>query len=85
MLPYILFALREVPHSGSQISANELVFGRKVRNLLHVAREMWMGAISYLQALQQRLQTTMQVARDNLLKSQAQMKQKYDKNSTIRQ
>jgi len=86
MLPYILFAPREVPHSGSKISANELVFGRKLRNLLHVAREMRVGAdplqeklkmstISYLQALQQRLRTTMQVAQDNMLKSQSQMKQ----------
>jgi len=76
MLPYILSALRDVPHSGNKFSANELVFGHRLRNMLQIARETYIGqdplkenlkisTIEYLRNLQQRLETTMKVANEN--------------------
>lgn len=95
MLPYILFAIRNVAHSGSKISANELVFGHKLRNLLEVARETWIGedtvkkqlkttTIDYLQNLQRRLETAMQVANDNALKAHDAAKRQFDKHCSQR-
>jgi len=40
-LPYLLFAVREVPNSSTKFSPAELVFGRKMRGLLAVMRENW--------------------------------------------
>ena len=77
LLPFILSALRNIAHSGSQISANQLVFGHKIRNLLAIARQSWLGdnelkpprnvsTVRYLQDLQHRLESTMNLATDRM-------------------
>jgi len=42
-LPYLLYALREVPCSSSGFRPFELAFGRKPRGLLTLMREQWAG------------------------------------------
>jgi len=39
LVPFLLFALRKTAHCGTKFSPNELVFCRKLRGLLEVARE----------------------------------------------
>ena len=41
LLPYVLFAIREIPHSATGFSPAEMVYGRKFRGLLHIMRETW--------------------------------------------
>ena len=93
---YLLFALREVPHSGSKFSPNELVFGRKLRGLLEVARETWtdgdpaqeqlnMSTIKYIEKLNANIQLALKAARENLSQAQERMKTDYDKVSSVRE
>ena len=42
-LPYLLFALREVPSASSLYSPFELIYGHKARGLLNLLREDWAG------------------------------------------
>ena len=41
LLPYILFAYREVPQATTGFSPFELAFGREVRGPLDVLKEGW--------------------------------------------
>ena len=41
MLPYLLFAYREVPQASTGFSPFELLYGRPVRGPLDVIRETW--------------------------------------------
>ena len=95
LLPFILSALRNIAHSGSQISANQLVFGHKIRNLLAIARQSWLGdnelkpprnvsTVRYLQDLQHRLESTMNLATDRMRQAHSEMKRRYDKHSSTR-
>jgi len=62
LVPYFLSALKEVPHSGSKFSANQLIFGHNIRGLMSIAREIWtqddpakpklkMSTVAYVQKL----------------------------------
>ena len=41
LIPFLLFAIREIPNSSTKVSPAELVYGRKMRGLLQVMRENW--------------------------------------------
>jgi transposase InsO family protein len=41
LLPYVLFAYREVPQASTGFSPFELLYGREVRGPLNVLRETW--------------------------------------------
>ena len=41
LLPYLLFAYREVPQSTTGFSPFELLYGREVRGPLDMVREEW--------------------------------------------
>ena len=41
LLPYLMFAIREVPQSSTGFSPFELLYGRNPRGLLDIARETW--------------------------------------------
>ena len=41
LLPYILFAYREVPQAATDFSPFELVFGREVQGTLDILKEGW--------------------------------------------
>jgi len=75
LIPYLLFALREVPNSSTKFSPAELVFGRKFRGLLAVMRENWtfgnpvelnMPAAKYIQQLNERIEVALKAAREML-------------------
>ena len=62
MIPYILFAYREVPQATTGFSPFELLFGRDVRGPLDVLREQWESAdksdenvVSYVLKLRSRM------------------------------
>ena len=41
LIPYLLFAYREVPQSSTGFSPFELLYGRAVRGPLDILRETW--------------------------------------------
>jgi len=41
MLPYVLFAYREVPQSSTGFSPFELLYGREARGPLDILKEEW--------------------------------------------
>lgn len=41
LIPYVLFAYREVPQASTGFSPFELLYGRTVRGPLDVLRETW--------------------------------------------
>lgn len=41
LLPYVLFAVREVPQSSTGFSPFELLYGRRPRGMLDLAKEAW--------------------------------------------
>ena len=95
LLPYLLFALREVPNESTKLSPSELVYRRKTRGLLALARETWtngcptehklnMSTAKYVEGLNRRIETALRAAGDNFKEVQSKMKEVYDKTSTVR-
>lgn len=96
LIPYVLFALREIPQNSTGYSAAELVYGRKMRGLLQVIRETWtdhdpmreyskMSTLDYMTKLNDKIAATLSVAKENMSQAQAKMKAYYDKSATVRE
>ena len=91
MIPYVLFAYREVPQSSTGFSPFELLYGREVRGPLDVIKETWVAksnsndsVISHILAMRDKMDLMTKVVHDSL--EEAQMKQKtwYDRNARDR-
>ena len=84
LLPYVLFAYREVPEVSIGLSSFELVCGWPVRGPLSVVMEAWVdkedsgNLIDYVVQTRSTLMTSVEMAQENLLDSQAKMKAWYD-------
>ena len=96
LMKYFLLALREAPSEATKFSPSELVFGRKMRGLLAVARETWtrgdpiqrklkVSTIKYVEDLNQRIASALKAAKANQQTAQKKMKRLYDTESTIRE
>lgn len=86
-LPALLFAYREVPHESLGYSPFELMYGRTVRGPMAVLKELWSEDVpedevkttyQYVIDLQERLETTCDVARQELTKASAKYKKHFD-------
>ena len=84
----LLFAYREVPQESSGFSPFELLYGRTVRGPMHILRELWtsentdaevMNTYQYVFELREKLEHTLQLARENLERSQSRHKHYYDR------
>ena len=95
LLPYVLFALREVKHSTTGYRASEMVYGKKMRGLLTIMRDTWTGrdpmvewknmsTVEYMEQLNERIESIHKIAQENTERSQVKMKKGYDKKSTVR-
>ena len=77
LLPYLLFAYREVPQESTGFAPFELLDGRRVRGPLDVLKEVWMGeeientsVAAHIVQMRERLQQMSDIARSNLAKAQ---------------
>ncbi len=92
MLPYLLFAYREVPQESTGFSPFELLYGRNVRGPLDVLKEIWEaspriseGVISHVMEMRERMSETMEIAHTNLATAQAKQKRWYDSKARARE
>ena len=91
LLPYLLFAYREVPQESTGFSPFELLYGRRVRGPLDVLKETWEAkektdesVLSHLMLMRERLEKMSQLSQTNTRKAQQGQKTWYDKHARLR-
>ena len=92
LLPYLLFAYREVPQASTGFSPFELLYGRHVRGPLDILKETWEAStrspesvVSYVMTVQERLEKLREVVQENLENAQDTQKRWYDRNARHRE
>ena len=90
LLPYVLFAYREVPQVSTGFSPFELLYGREVRGPLDVLRESWEAdeksnesVVSHILSIRERMARMMEMARENEARAKDQQKKWYDRNAVM--
>ncbi|KAL5497080.1 hypothetical protein EMCRGX_G013479 [Ephydatia muelleri] len=92
LIPYLLFAYREVPQASTGFSPFELLYGRKVRRPVDVVKEQWEAdeksnesVVSYILAIQDKLASMADLVGKNMKKAQETQKHwvwvSYDRNA----
>lgn len=84
-VPFLLFAIRELPQASTRFSPFELLYREQPRSILDVLKEKWgmpphveEAPTSYLEALQKKLRTSAQLAQEELQKAQQDQQWRYD-------
>lgn len=92
LIPFPLFAYREVPQASTGFSPFELLYGRPVRGPLKIIKETWEAdkrssesVISHVLAMRERLSRMSNLVQDNFKKVQKKQKQLYDRTAQDRQ
>ena len=85
MLPYVLFAYREVPQATLGFSPFELLYGRDVRGPLDVLKEEWIqnpesetDVLSFVMEVKDRMELAKEVVEQNAKIAKAKQKEYYD-------
>ena len=88
LIPYLLFAYREVPQASTGFSPFELLYGRKVRRPVDVVKEQWEAdeksnesVVSYILAIQDKLASMADLVGKNMKKAQETQKHWYNQNA----
>ena len=91
LLPYLLFAYREVPQASTGFSPFELLYGRAVCGPLDVSKAAWEAdewsnesVVSYVLSIQEKLANMVELVKDNMEKAQETQKRQYDLNARER-
>ena len=92
LVPYLLFAYREVPQESTGFSPFELLYGRKVRGPLDVMKETWTGTVSgpksvvsHIVTMRERLASMTDLVKENMKEAQLRQKKWYDTKSKARE
>ena len=92
LLPYLLFAYREVHQASTGFSPFELLYGRNVRGPLDILKESWEAnkkspesVASYVLMIQERLAKLRDIVHENLENAQATQKEWYDRHARHRE
>ena len=92
LIPYLLFAYREVPQDSTGFSPFELLYGRAVRGPLDVIKDSWIASeksdesiVSYILHIREKLAAMVDIMEVNLDRSQRQQKKWYDKSARERE
>ena len=91
-LPYLLFALREVPNESTGFSPSELVFAHEVRGPLHVIRDQLLDStekrfslFDLVSTVKVRMRRCKQLAEEQIIHSKERTKVWYDKRARHRE
>ena len=92
LLPYVLFAYREVPQLTTGFSPFELLYGREVRGPLDVLKEEWEAekrsdesVVSHILAIRERMEEMTEIVSANLKEAQQRQKTWYDQTARERE
>ena len=92
LLPYVLFAYREVPQSSTGFSPFELLYGRTVRGPVDILQESWEACeksyesvVSHILSVQEKLARISELAQENSAWAKAQQKAWHDHNARARE
>ena len=92
LIPYLLFAYREVPQASTGFSPFELLYGRQVRGPLDIIKETWEAShkssesvVSYVLGIQERLTKLRELVKENLKEAQKNQKTWYDRHARHRE
>ena len=92
LLPYLLFAYREVPQVSTGFSPFELMYGQHVRGPLKILRETWKASkcsdesvVSYVLTVQQKLAQMSELVSENCKEAQIEQKRWHDRNARKRE
>ena len=89
MIPYLLFAYREVPQASTGFSPFELLYGRQVRGPLDIIKETWeashKSSESVVLGIQERLTKLRELVEENLKEAQKNQKTWYDRHTRHRE
>ena len=92
MLPYLLFAYREVPQASTGFSPFELLYGRNVQGPLYVLRQAWEAykksdgsVVSHVLSIRDRMEKMAELVQSYLTKAQEKQKNWYDANARQRE
>ena len=90
----LLFAYREVPQESTGFAPFELLYGRTVRGPMQILRELWTEEVEspevrtsyqYVFELRERLEETLELAREGLESAQKKQKRYFDRKAKDRQ
>ena len=86
LIPFLLFAYREVPQESTGYSPFQLLYGRDVRGPLDILKESWCGekrsdpnVVAYVLMMRERLERMAAEARNNMQIARTKQKTWYDK------
>ena len=92
LIPYLLFAYREVPQASTGFSPFELLYGRHVRGPLDILRETWEtspksneSVVSHVLSIHAKMATLQELVHNNLTKAQEAQRTWYDQNARTRE
>ena len=92
LIPYLLFAYREVPQSSTGFSPFELVYGRAVRGPLDILRESWEAShrsnesvVSHVLMMREKLAQMSELVQENMKTARQKQKAWYDRNAQERE
>ena len=92
LLPYLLFAYREVPQLSTGFSPFELLYGRSVRGPLDILKETWEterrskeSVISHVLSMRDKMDKMTEIVKENLQLAQVKQKSLYDRGTAVRE
>ena len=92
LIPFIMFALREVPQASTGFSPFELLYGRSPRGLLDIAKETWetqpsphRSVVDHIEQLQARARTIWPLVREHMEKAQQAQSRVYNRGAALRE
>ena len=83
LLPYLLFAIREVPKSSTGLTPFELLYGRRPRGLLDLAPDIWEQKLSRHRT--QRMGQIWPMVREHMVAVQTEQTRLYNRGTQVRE
>ena len=92
LLPYLMFSIREVPQASTGFSPFELLYGRRPRGMLDLARETWeqqpsphRTLVEHVEEIQERMTTLWPIVREHMAAAQQAQSRVYNRGAQPRE
>ena len=92
LIPFVLFSIREVPQASTGFSPFELLYGRRPRGMLDLAKEAWeqqpsphRSVIEYVDQMQKRMGKIWPLVREHMQQAQLAQARVYNRKAQVRE